>query len=196
MSAGMVVGIAGSAAATQITWYFSGELTQVDDLGGVPDDVVVGMPFSGSFTYEPPIPDSLPDNEFQAIYHVGAGALQVQIGNYQIISAEQSFMSVLSWPYNDRVRLVALDLDTPFGFATEWVLTFVDSESAILPNTDLPLMPPPLELLETRSMSGQGADFIILGIVQELVPEPMTMTLMLMGTSYLVVRRPRRQVVY
>lgn len=192
MSAGMVVGIAGSAAATQITWYFSGELTHVGNYGGVPDDVVVGMPFSGSFTYEPPIPDSLPDNEFQAIYHVGAGALRVQIGNYQIISAEQNFMSVISWSHNDEVGLIALDLDTPFGFATEWRLQFFDADSDILSSTDLPLTPPSLEPLEVKRLSGEGAGFVIEGIVQQLVPEPATLVLILVSTPWLVLRRSRR----
>lgn len=194
MSAGMVVGIAGSAAATQITWYFSGELTHVGNYGGVPDDVAVGMPFSGSFTYEPPIPDSLPDSETQAIYHVGAGALHMQIGNYQIISAEENFMSIISWPYDDRVRLVALDLDTPFGFATEWDLLFVDRESQILSNTELPLTPPPLESLEVKRMFGQGGGFIIEGVVLELVPEPATLPLLLVSVLCLVRRCRQRRV--
>ena len=61
---GVVVLLASSPVwATPITWTFTGELTQVTDLGSLPSDVIMGMPFTGSFTYEPPILDSLPDSD-------------------------------------------------------------------------------------------------------------------------------------
>jgi hypothetical protein len=192
MTAMVVAMVAGSAWAVPITWTFSGELTQVSDYGSLPGDVVVGMPFSGSFTYEPPIPDSLPDSETQAIYHVGPQALQVQIGSYQIISADENSISVISSPATDRVWLGALDLDTPFGLATEWDLLFTDADSDILSSTDLPLTPPPLEPLETKRMLGQGAGFRIEGMVLQLIPEPGCITLAIALSACVLIRRPRR----
>lgn len=183
----------GAAWATPITWYFSGELTYVADFGTLPNDVIVGTPFSGSFSYEPPIPDSLPAVATQSIYGAEAGALLLSVGSYDIVSGDTNRISVTSNGTLSAIDLYALDFQTPFGFAFDWSVGFAHIGEPLWPDTSLPLAVPSLDDFESRTMFADGQSFSISGVINTLTPEPMPLTLMLAVLSGLTLRRSRTE---
>ncbi len=186
-------GVAVSRAGP-ITWEFSGEIFLVSDgndlLGGA---VVVGTPFSGSFTFESTTEDSDP-RSFVGFYEDVLLDLQGQVGDVPFSGPLGETSITIVESLSDSYSLVT-DVDF-LGERLDFGI-FLSGPSALFADTSLALLPPDLD-----SFGSQGSFTIVdgtevlslnvRGSVSVLVPEPATVLLLAGGLALAVVkRRPR-----
>ena len=189
-----------TASGGFVTWEFGGVITSVDDpldiLGG---SIMLGTPFSGSFTFESTTPDSEPNNPSVGSYDDAIVALSGHIGALEFFGAGLfNTIRVFDEPSgfgSDSYSVSVTDLGTPFfGETSDFFLGFEDSTRSAFASDSLPIAPFDLNAFDNSFFSLQTASEQVRleGTVTSLVPEPATLGLLGMGTVVLLRRRFRR----
>lgn len=185
---------AAPASGGLVTWEFTGEITSVKDTSGLLGGaVVVGTPFSGSFTFESTTFDSNAalDVGWYANANTdisgflgglgfsgpGLGTNAVSVTNGAAGSGPDRLDSFGS------VDLIADGL-------TFW-LSLIDSSGTAFVNDDLPVAPPDLNSFDSATIRflRQTGDIDLLGEITSLTPDPSTLSLLVFGSLAALRRR-------
>ncbi len=165
-----------TARADLVTFAFTGEVDFVMDssnlLGG---NVVIGTPISGTYTFDSTTADASPDPRFGGYI----GAVQMLDGTLGPFA-----YSGPSGPEN-RIGISNLSTDDSYsaiigamlqGHLVQFSVSIADDEAAIFTTDALPLVPPSLQVLESKNI-GFVAEDIGLNVHGQLtsltrIPEP------------------------
>lgn len=191
----------GQTRASPITWEFAGEITRVSDpndfFGGA---VIVGSPFSGSYTFESTTPDSDPDDARFGLYDNAITSISGEVGNLTFLGPFRSTnfppgSTNFIWISNDPALddyLVRSGINL-LGETVDLEMLLVDGTGAMFRSDSLPLLPPDLGSLDTAGFSiffeSEASGFSIAAPLTSLVPEPGTLALIGLGALVLLKRR-------
>lgn len=190
--------------ADLVTFAFGGRIIDIrneNDL--LPDNIMLGMPFSGTYTFEADTPGmpaagAFGDTIYDAITGVTgqAAGIPFELANHPVTPSRDGIIvgdfSSSSAFVSDTYRLLA---PVSFaGFESFFFLNLFDSQNRMFQDDSLPVVPPPLQLTSSRQMSigeVQQGFFVIASVNRlELIPEPSTAAVLLAATALLSLRRP------
>jgi len=186
-----LLSLSAAARAGPVTWQFAGQVTSVRDLDGLfAGAVEVGSPFFGSYTFESTTPDDSPDFPSSGLYLNAISDVHGEVGvlEFAFRPLTQSVIGVtddsVSGGYDSYVFAGGLFLA---GRPASFGVVLRDDEGDVLHSDQLLLVPPPLDMFERRefSISDPLERFGINGVVTQLVPEPLTLTLLALGALML-----------
>ena len=179
-----------------VTWEFAGEITRVDDPGGlVADLVTIGSTFSASYTFDPRTPDASPsDPEFgNYVDALVAFAGQVGdinlagLGSYNRLTVLDNFLEKLD-DYRLDIDAITIPVFGQPGFLDVW---FTDKSAMALASDLLPVVPLDLSMYEHTEFNLRTLDFdvVIRGTITSLTPEPSTLAFLVVGAMFVTRRR-------
>jgi hypothetical protein len=203
MGLGIVVALmAGAAQGVPITFAFSGTITQINDSGdALGGDVLIGDTFTGTYTFESTLSDSVPGPSVGQ-YLSATSVMRVSVGAFDVFSGNHTWLSVYNYSAFDALWLQASDFDSDGLHANGMAVSLSDTTASVFPDDSLPLMPPPLAAfdpdqrrfgLEARRLEGNTSGFYISGVIETLTPEPASLSLFAAGAVSLGLVRPRRR---
>jgi len=205
-----------------VTFTYTGIVGSVVDVNGALDSsIFVGQSFSGSYTFDPTTPDSLPfasSNiglyEWRNNFVMGFTA-DFSIGNYafglspidpsgQVTISDNNGPilpnNIIEDAYIAAGQLVQTSgpLFPLAGGQANWGISFkTETNLAVITSDALPIIPPDISLFETNvfSFTNNPGEIVIKGVITSLevasVPEPSTFTLLAVGLMGLGVFRKR-----
>jgi hypothetical protein len=200
---------AGSARATVISYQITGEVGQVDDLGDAVfgGAFTVGMPFTGTASYDTSMPDVDPDpgdGRYESDPVGSLIGLSMSVGGLDITTNPS-----LSWgsalvrndpgAFNDSFRVVVNDPDTSTALSVDQLEFFLlAADHAALSSDNLPTDLDLNDWQQIHTLSflaiDQGNFGFVFGEIQTLtkVPEPTAGLLLAIGLAMGMRGRRRR----
>ena len=142
---GLLVSFAQDASAGLVTWEFAGHLTEVqDEDGSLGDLFTVGMPFSGSYTFDPETRDASPGALDFGRYDEAVKSISGLVGDVPFLQVPGLDGQIIildniggdSYSLNSVVEF----LQASIGFS----LLLADSSGTVFGDDSLPLKPPDL----------------------------------------------------
>lgn len=178
--------------AGPVTFGFSGAVTSVSDSPAILQGAVVrGSPFSGSYTFDPLVPDANPRNPGLGEYPNAVLSLGGRVGDLEFNAPAGPSGDILVFNNNlgfpsDRFMIQVFEVVVSgLGFLARLTIGFTDSGGETLSSDALFLEPPDLGLLDGAGFEVQNSTETV-RLVGELtaffvVPDPETSVLVLFG---------------
>ncbi len=181
------------ATISPITVNFSGELTIVDDsLGQLDSSIVVGAPFSGSYSFDPDLAVDTYEPASAGAYSFDT-TFGTQVGN-SYFESDALDISVVAqgaaFPgqgYNASARSFVSE-----GLSINWMWIGLGTiETDVFEDDSLPLTLDLADFERTREFFLQGDDFVVRGELQSLdfVPEPTSASTLLFAIAFAAGKR-------
>jgi len=193
----LLMTIATAARAEPKTFFFEGYIDTLVDFG-LDDSVMIGTPFSGSYTFDPAgVEDYYPDDPAVAFYgFVPPSHFTVTVGNYEfttydlLIGVFDNILSgdsyeALNWSnfYSNGFEWYAMGI-----FLLDTTRTALDSDA--LPHTPPDLVSFPFYTVFSAGIPGHLGE-VMGGPLTSLTPEPGSLAILSLGTALLLAaRRP------
>jgi len=178
---------------TPITFYFGGIIDTIDDpYGALDGSIQVGGPFSGSYTFDPPIPDSYPNDPEFGRYISSSSSMEFIMGNMVIdVVGEQLEIAIGNYKWSDSYSWGGWGFVYEDMEILELYMSLSDLSASVFDSDALPLMIPDLNVFNGKQFhldadkTGVGRSSVY-GTVTYLVPEPVTMIFYLCGSMTLL----------
>jgi len=148
--------------------------------------VATGDAFVGSYTFDPTVPDSWPDNPKYGLYTSEASVFSLVVGNWHAaVSGSNCGIGIRNVEGHRSVfDITAIGFESMGMSVSELVVNLSSYDGSVFTSDALPTSPPPLELFRHRSLDFQAADRVrIRGVLESLVlaPEPSSLLLYLLA---------------
>lgn len=174
----------------------AGEITSIDDPGGIVGNLSIESPFSATYTFDPDSPDTLSSNPWIAWYRGAVVDFGGQVGDIDFLGlGSDNYIQVIDdlpvKPFLDqyvvRINELAIAGVELIGFLDVW---FTDNSGTMFTSDLLPVDPFDLGGLDFARFEIRVPfeDLYIRGTVTSLTPEPSTLALLLVGALF-VTRR-------
>jgi hypothetical protein len=196
---GVLLSCGGLAQAAPITIEITGEVTTFWDHTGFFNDISVGNVFTGTYTYDSSTPNSDTFSPQRGTYlHNPPCGFNISLGGFEFKTVPSGQLGMQIWDNFNNVfdgYQVSSSENVPLPngasyYVVSWTLD--DYTHTALSSIALPITAPVLSDWGVNSFGiGSGNSFAIGGIVTQavLVPEPVTVTLMMAGVFLLRRRR-------
>lgn len=196
---GVLLLAGGLVQAALVTIQISGNVTSASG-SALPATIIAGTTsFTGTYTYDSSAIDSNPTNDKFGEYRYNAPyGINVSLGGYEFKTAPahtEKFSVLLDMYYGNRYYYTvksSQNITFPGDIAVEEIRWTLGDSTRTVPTSDaLPVTEPILAEWDYNVFSISGPNLLIQGTVEEavLIPEPLTVALMAIGTVFLRRRR-------
>jgi hypothetical protein len=146
----LTAALAPAGAVAEVTFRFAGEVTQIDDFGGINPGILVGDPIEGTYTFDPnAAPSSSTASSATYTQTTPPSGLEVTIGAFTFRS-DPNAPDLTFGIFDDFFGIDLYEVESTANLATAGVtptlirVALQDDEEVALSGTALPATPPPL----------------------------------------------------
>ncbi|MBI4579174.1 MAG: hypothetical protein HY718_05695 [Planctomycetes bacterium] len=191
MSAALAMGLQNAEGVLMTSYQFSGRIDTVTDPSGDWVGLVApGVPFSGTYTYDPTVPDSVPDNPSIGIYTSADSSFSINVGNWTgATSGDRCEISVYnSIGWDSGFVISAVGFQSSGRSISEMTVGLSRTNGSAFESDALPTVAPSFDVFPYRAFGFQAANYVrIVGTLESLVltPEPSTLLLWLFSAGFI-----------